>query len=330
MHTEREITVLETHTAGEPTRIITDEIEPIVNDGDIREKRADFAENHDEIRQLLMQEPRGHADMYGAAIVDSSHPDADFGTFFMDGGGYVDMCGHATIGIVTAFIETGRLEPQEVFKIETPCGIVRARPTLENDRVSQVAVENVDSFYVEEREVPVEIGAERELIPVDLVYSGNLFALVDASDIGLPIIPERADNFQQYGGAIRRKLNEQPSIEHPVEGTVHDVSVVEFYEHGDPDRNIVIYGNRDQIDRSPCGSGTCAKMTYLYENGDLDLDESYPYQSVIGTEFEGTLLETETSNGVEMVTPQVTGSAYIVAEHTFYKDPHDPLIGFTI
>lgn len=330
MYIEHEVDVLETHTAGEPTRIITDGIESIVDNGDIREKREQFAEDHDEIRRLLMQEPRGHADMYGAAVLDSRRPDADFGTFFMDGGGYVDMCGHATIGIITAFIETGRLEPQEEFKIETPCGIVCARPIMEDDRVAQVAVENVESFYVGRREVPVTVGGEQETVPIDLVYSGNLFALVDAGEVGLQVLPEKVGEFQQYGGIIRRTLNEQPSIEHPVEGTRHEVSVVEFYEHGNPDRNVVIYGGRDQIDRSPCGSGTCAKVTYLYENKALDLNESYRYQSIIGTEFEGRLLDTQTRNGVEMVTPQVTGSAYIVAEHTFYKDLHDPLVGFTI
>lgn len=326
------IEAIDTHTAGEPTRIITGGLSrEVFEGGTVREQRDTFAEEFDHLREFLMKEPRGHDDMFGAIRVPPSRDNADLGLFFMDNEGYLDMCGHGTMGVVTALIETGQLEAKSQLRIETPAGTVLARPEMSDDgRVERVAVQNVTSYVIDEVEVPLSLGGETVTVPVDVVHAGNVFALVPASAVDLTVATDNTDKFVELGLTIRETINEEFDLRDPLSGESASVDITEFYESGsDVDRNIVIFGE-GQIDRSPCGTGTCAKMTLLHERGELDFEEPYRYESVTGTRFEGKLRASEDREDTRVTTAEVAGSAYIVATHKFLRDPDDPVPSFSV
>lgn len=327
MRAKRVIDTIETHTAGEPTRIVTSGIKRDVTAASVREHRDQFKQNQDWVRKLLLKEPRGHDDMFGAVLVEPSNSDSDLGVFFMDQQGYCDMCGHATMGIVTALIETGQLDRKEVVHIDTPAGTVAAFPEFNDGRVEEVAVRNISSFVYDDVTVDIDpVGS----LEATIVYAGNFFALVPATSLGYQVEPRHSATFREIGLRIRTAINERHKIVNPITDEEDWVSMVEFYEGSNPvDRNIVILGD-GQVDRSPCGTGTCAKVTLLYEQGQLDLDEPYPYESVIGTRFEGRVIDTDESGNVTKYTPEVAGSAYITSKNTFFVDPSDPITGFSV
>lgn len=330
MRSDIHLETLDTHTAGEPTRIVTSGIDRSqIRGGSVAEQRDRFAESHDWVRELLMCEPRGHDDMFGAVPADPLAAEADLGLFFMDSRGYLDMCGHGTIGAVTALIETGELDASETITVETPAGLVRTRPTVADERVETVSVRNVGSFVYDEVTISIDIDGETRPIPVAIVFAGNLFALVAANDVGLDIAPENADDFVEFGLELRRAVNDRVEITHPLTGDRHEVSIVECYERNAVDRNVVVFGN-GQVDRSPCGTGTCAKMTLLHHEGALDVGEPYEYESIIGTRFTGELVAAESRDGIVVTTPEVTGSAHITGQHTFLKNERDELAGFSL
>lgn len=325
------IEAVDTHTGGEPTRIVTGGLDISRSaGGSVREQRNRFRAKADSVRQLLMKEPRGHADMYGAIIVPPESDEADVGVFFMDTDGYKDMCGHGTIGVVTALIEIGYLSPQETVTIETPAGIVTAKPDVHDGQVERVTVQNVSSYVYDSITLSLEIDGTLLDVPVDIVYAGNLFAMVPASIFDRTITPDNTDAFIDYGLRIRRQVNDQVNIRDPFSGEEMAVDHTEFYETGDEaDRNIVIF-SQGAVDRSPCGTGTCGKMTLLHSKGSLELGEFYSHESVIGTRFEGRLLDADERNGYTVTKPEISGSAYIIAKHTFLLDTDDSIHSFDI
>lgn len=331
MQSEVFIEAVDTHTGGEPTRIVTGGLNVSqFTGGSVREQRDRFRAEADSVRELLMKEPRGHDDMYGAIVVPPEREEADVGVFFMDNGGYKDMCGHGTIGVVTALIETGYLDSQKAVTIETPAGTVTAEPDVQDGQVKRVTVRNVSSYVYDSTTLSMEIDGTTRDVPVDVVYAGNLFAMIPASVFDRTVSPDNTDAFIEYGIEVRRRVNERMDIRDPFTGEKMAVDHTEFYEAGEEaDRNIVVF-SQGAVDRSPCGTGTCGKMTLLYSKGKLDLRESYSHESVIGTRFEGRLLDAEERNGYTVTTPEISGSAYIVAEHTFLLDPDDTIHSFDI
>ena len=325
------VETLDTHTAGEPTRIVTDGVDvDAFGDGSVADKRDRFAAEMDELRRVLLWEPRGHDGMFGAIPVPPGDDRADLGLVFMDGGGYLDMCGHATIGAITALIEDGRLEPDDSIVVETPAGLVTTRPSVVDGRVEHVAVESVDSYVCDAVTVSVPVDGERRSIPVDLVVSGNLFALVEVGALGRSIDIAAIDDLVALAATIRTAIDDTHRIVDPLTGDERSVATVELYEAAEPaDRNVVVFGD-GQIDRSPCGSGTCAKMTLLFEGGELDLHETYHAESVIGTRFRGRLLAVDQRDGISVTTPEVTGSAHLTGRHTFVRDGRDELEPFSL
>jgi len=326
------VDTLDTHTAGEPTRIVSGGLDTERRDGDsVAAARDQFAANSDHLRRLLLQEPRGHDDMFGAVPVPPGDDDADLGVFFMDNDGYLEMCGHATIGIISAFIETGRLPATDQLTLETPAGPVDVRPSIDNGRVEAVSLRNVSSFFVRSADVTVTVDETTLTVSVDVVSAGNVFALVDIEELPLALDPANIDTLVAYGLAIRSEANKTLDIEHPITGESLEMSLVEIYNSsGDVDRNITVFAN-GMVDRSPCGTGTCAKMTLLHHKGILGVDELYPHKSVIGTQFTGRIVNAESQDGLTVTSPEVTGSAYIIGKHTFTLDDRDPLTnGFTL
>lgn len=332
MQSKIQINTLDTHTEGEPTRIVLNGIDNfLLSKGSVKEKRDHFKENYDWIRELLMKEPRGHSDMFGAVLVEPKMKEADIGVFYMENKGYLDMCGHATIGIVTALIEIGRIEANTLITLETPAGLVKAWPKIKNGKVDNVTIQNVDSFVYGETSLKIDMEEGKREISADIVYSGNTIALVDVDKLGIGLEKKNLYKFIKYGLEIKDRLNDLLNLENEITHEKNKVDITEFYKSRDkkPDKNVVVFAD-GSVDRSPCGTGTCAKMTLLYSENKLDLFDKYEYESIIGTSFEGEIVGVEEKNGLMVVKNRVTGSAYITGEHTFYLDPKDTLTGFSL
>ena len=332
MQTDVLIEAVDTHTGGEPTRIVTGGVNTDrFAGGSVEEQRDRFREEADDLRRLLMKEPRGHDDMYGAILVPPAADAADIGVFFVDNGGYKDLCGHGTMGVVTALVETGYLDPDGAVTVETPAGLVTADPEISDaGRVEHVTVENISAYVLDSVTLQMDIDGESVTVPVDVVYAGNVFAMVPAAVFGLHVAPDNTDAFVDYGVEIRERVNEASEFEDPFSGEELVVDHTEFYEpDAEADRNIVVF-SAGAVDRSPCGTGTCGKMTLLHTKGELAVDEPYHHESVIGTRFEGRLREVEHREGYTVANAEISGSAYIVAKHTFLLDPADSVHSFDI
>ncbi|MFB6178737.1 MAG: proline racemase family protein [Halorientalis sp.] len=321
----REFRTVDTHTGGGPTRVLVGGLDPASLAGDtVADRRAAFEADADWLRRFLLQEPRGHADMFGALPLGPG-VDTDLDVFFMDTAGYLDMCGHALIGVVTALCETGRYDPAEIRRVGTPAGIVEVEPTVSGDRLEAVSFRNVGSYVCDHRTVTVE----GQTIPVSVVAAGNYVVLVDLDALDREFGDAPLAEFVDFELAIRAAVNRQ-GVTDPVTGEAVTVSLAELYQHGDTaDRNLVVFGD-GAVDRSPCGTGTAAKLALLYEQGRLGVGEPHVQESPIGTRFEGRVRAVETVDGVPVVTPEVTGSAHRTGEHTFYLDPRDELSPFSL
>ncbi|MCL2350031.1 MAG: proline racemase family protein [Defluviitaleaceae bacterium] len=321
------ISTIDTHTMGEPTRIITGI--PSLKGNSMAEKKQYLIDNMDYVRTTLMHEPRGHRDMFGAVMAQPCREGADLGVIFMDGGGYLNMCGHGTIGTVTAAIETGMMvatEPITEVTMDTPAGIVKACATVNDGLVGEVSFVNVPSFLYRD-DVAVDV-PKLGKVTVDIAFGGSFFALVRASDFGLEIVPENGLQFIKLGLKIRDAINEQVDIMHPILNRITSCDLVEFYcEPKNPTsnaRNVVIFGD-GQIDRSPCGTGTCAKLAALYAKGKIKVGETFVYESILGTQFKGKITDTMKLEEFDAIIPEITGSAYITGFNTLVIDERDPL-----
>jgi proline racemase len=327
------ITTVDTHTMGEPTRVVTSGIAHIPGNQMV-DKKNWLSEHRDHIRQMLMLEPRGHQDMFGAILTEPVTDKADAGVIFMDSGGYLDMCGHGSMGAVVVLLETGMLSGDihekntpRTLALDTPAGLIHARAVMEDNRVTSVTIQNRDSFFCESMEIELDAIGK---VPVDIAYGGNYFALVNADHLNLPVTPAHIDPLKKLGIAIRTAVNRQFYFSHPVSGLSATVDLTEIYENTDPPRNIVVFGT-GQVDRSPCGTGTCAKMAFLHHKGRLKPEEPYAYQSVFGTQFTGKILKETQVGDRPAIVPEITGNAWITGFHHFVVDATDPYaFGFNI
>jgi len=325
MKISRMITAVDSHTAGEPTRIVTGGF-PYIPGNNMKEKREWIAKNRDYLRRMLMWEPRGHRDMFGAIITEPTSDDADIGIIFMDSGSYLDMCGHGSIGVVTVLIETGIIKCENLAKeqkeviLDTPAGKVYSKARIENGKVKEVTIRNVPSFFYSSVNIKVKsIGN----VPADIAYGGNFFALVNAENLNTKIEPKKVRKLIEFGLDIRETVNNEIDIVHPVTGKRGKVSLVEIFEETSPPRNAVVFGP-GQVDRSPCGTGTCARMAVLHAHKRLEVGQIYKYRSIIGTEFYGKIVKETKVGDCEAIVPEITGSAYITGIQQFVMDEQDP------
>lgn len=326
------ISTVDTHTQGEPTRIILSGT-GFIPGSSMLEKKQWMSDHRDSLRQMLMHEPRGHQDMFGAVITEPCHPEAQAGVVFMDGEGYLDMCGHGSMGVVTALLETGMVTvnqgQQEVsIQLDTPAGMIHGKAALnEQGQVLHVTIRNQPAYWVTKIHVDVPPLGE---IPVNIAYGGNYFALVDVEHLNLTVEPRHLDELKKLGIAIREAVNQEVHITHPATGLAATVALTEIYQNTNPARNVVIFGV-GQIDRSPCGTGTSAKMAFLHHSEKLAVGETYPYQSVFGTEFLGKIIQETQIGDTRGVIPEITGNAYVTGFHQFIADPNDPYqYGFNV
>ena len=320
MRLRRFVQIVDTHTAGEPTRVITGGLPPIPGDSMI-DRRRWLETTGAPLRGFLLDEPRGHHDMFGAIITPPVNPEADFGVIFLDNNGTLAMCGHGTIGVATALVSLGQTEGDSIV-LDTPAGLVSCHVNRTNGEVSSVTFQNVSAFYLHD--------LDWNGIPVHLSYGGNLFVLVDAASIGLHADREHLSELIDTGMTIRSWANEQTETYHPATGERLTIDLIEFYEAGDPDRNVVVFGD-GQVDRSPCGTGTCAKMAFMHATGKLALEKEYRYSSILSTEFVGKIMGETMVGDTPGIVPQITGSAYITAIGSLILTDGDPFpSGFSL
>jgi len=322
------ILTVDTHTAGEPTRIVVSGI-PKIRGKTLGEKIEYLRNELDFIRSAIMREPRGHNDMYGAIITEPTIPDADLGVIFADCGGYLTGCGHGSIGVATVAVELGWVkatEPSTTVLLDTPSGLVKASVHVQNGRVEEVTIRNVPSFLYKP-DVQLSI-ASLGSVGLDVSFGGNFFALVDASQLGIKVEPVNTQRLIDIGIKIKNAVNEEMRVNHPLLKYINKVELVEL--HGEPrhpeahSKNIVVFGV-GQADRSPCGTGTSARMAEMHAKGKLKLNEEFVNESIAGTVFRGRLVEETRVGRFEAVVPEITGNAYITGFNQFVVDPEDPL-----
>lgn len=319
MKLSRFITVVDSHTAGEPTRVVIGGI-PHVPGESMRQKKDWLGQNQDHLRTFLMHEPRGHQDMFGAIITAPTSPDTDVGVIFMDNAGYLDMCVHGSIGTVTVLLELGMADSGKLV-LDTPAGRILAQAGFGEKGVEQVTIRNVPSFFYSSESLRVnDIGEIR----VDIAYGGNFFALIAAAQLELDLTLDSLDKLIELGMEIKGAANEQVRIIDPQSGQQKRVELVEIFDESfDPPRNLVVFG-AGQFDRSPCGTGMSAKMALLHSQGKLEVGDEYRYQSIIGTEFKGKVVDELTIGRYEAIIPEITGSAHITGIGHLILDKDDP------
>ena len=262
MHFDRMISTIDAHAAGEPLRIITAGVPPLPG-ATILERRAYMAEHHDDLRRVLLFEPRGHADMYGAVLTPPVTAGADFGVLFLTNEGYSSMCGHGVIALTTTLLETGMLkkvEPETDVVFDAPAGLIRATAMVADGRVTSVRFRNVPAFRCT-RQLAVEISIGPVL--VDVAWGGAFYALVDADALGVAVLPEHSSILANLGMEIKHAVEQVAYPVHPLEDGLHGVygTIISDAPRADEadGRNITIYAD-GAVDRSPCGTGTSAKL----------------------------------------------------------------------
>ncbi len=333
---------IDSHTAGEATRLILSGFGP-VNGRTMAGKLEHFKAHQDWVRLLLTREPRGHRELLAAAITEPVTPGARFGLIYMDAKRYPYLCGHATIGAVTTLIEAGLIEPEPEMIVDTPSGPMTARVRMKKGakgkKVESVAIEMVPAF-VHETDRPLNVPGWG-MITVDTVCAGGFFAMVDAAQIGMKLIPENAPRLIELGMKIIEAANRQLTVCHPERPEVTTVDVTEFYDAADHSKgegkSAVIYG-QSHMDRSPCGTGTAAKLALLHHRG-WPAEKPYINRGALNTAFEARITDTPTlgpdknnmdktgtdqPNPVAAVTVEIRASAHITGLHRFYIDPEDP------
>lgn len=294
------------HTAGEPFRIVSGGVGPIPG-ATILEKRRFCAEHLDHVRRLLVFEPRGHADMYGCFVTDPCAAGSDLGVVFFHNAGYSTACGHGTIALATWAVETGVVEPKERLRIDVPSG------TLDVEvRGGRVAFRNVPAFVLLR-------GVEAAGLRADVSYGGAFYASVESP---VPVAPESLPRLIELGRAVKRELEAAHEIVHPEHADIHGVyGVVFFQREGERvQRNVTVFAD-GEVDRSPCGSGTSARLALLDADGELPRGETLTHLSIVGTAFDGRVVG-ETEDGV---VTEIAGSASLTGYHTFVLEPDDEL-----
>ncbi|MET9270703.1 proline racemase family protein [Kribbella sp. NPDC003557] len=316
-----DVSVVDYHTAGEPFRIVTSVEIPGTSVAD-RRVTAQRSAEIDAVRQLLVNEPRGHADMYGGFVVPGDDDGADFGVVFWHKDGYSTACGHGTIALATWAVETGLVRPGQVT-IDVPSGRVTARV----DDAGSVAFRNVPS-YVLSRGVPVSTA--RGDVLADISYGGAFYASVPASSVGLSVTPSSYADLIAIGREIKWALD--PVAVHPTDPRLNGLYGTILYddlgdlEDGPHQRNLAVFAD-GEADRSPCGSGTSARLALLHDEGRLGPGQTLRHDSIVGTTFLGRVVA-QTPDGV---VTEVAGAAYRTGAATFSLDPRDPLgTGFTL
>lgn len=326
------ILTIDSHTAGEFTRLIVDGVGEIPGDT-MAQKRAAFQQQHDHVRLMLTREPRGCSLGVAAAVTAPVSPEARFGLIYMDARRYPFLCGHATIGAVVTLARTGFLELQEgenAVVIDTPSGTMPTTALVSEGTLRSVSLNMVPSFVLK-TDQPLDV-PEFGTVTIDLVCAGGFFAMVPAQQLGLDPTLAHKKFLIELGMAMIEAANQQVQVFHPERPEVTTVDVVEFYgdvaeaehPHGTrAGRSFVVYGE-SHVDRSPCGTGTSAKLTLLRHAGRIQCGEAYTNYSPLGTSFTAQVVEETQVGELDGVVVRITGMAYVTGVHKFFVERDEP------
>ena len=328
MHFRRTYTTVDTHTAGEPLRVVTAGI-PRVPGTTILDKRRWVSANLDDVRKSLMWEPRGHADMYGAYLTEPVTKGADFGVIFMHNEGYSDMCGHGIIALATVAVAQGLVEvttPETRLGLDTPAGFIEAFVAWDGREVGGVRFKNVPSFlYARDLKVDTPSFGEVEL---DIAFGGAFYAYLDGAQVGLGVRAERYRELIQLGDEVKKAVIETTKVQHPLIGELNTLygAIIggEPQHEGSSQANVCVFADRE-VDRSPTGTGTAGRVAQLYARGKLSRDDVLINESIIGTVFRGRVLEEVKVGEFDAIIPEVSGRAFITGFNQWVVDPLDPV-----
>jgi 4-hydroxyproline epimerase len=317
---------IDAHTCGNPVRVIAGG-GPRLEATTMAARRLEFMARYDWIRTGLMFEPRGHDMMSGSILYPPADPANDAGILFIETSGCLPMCGHGTIGTVTVLIEHRLVEPKEPghLRLEVPAGLVEARYEMNGGKVASVRFVNVPSF-LHSRGLSVECPGLGTLT-VDVAYGGNFYAIVEPQERYAGLDSLAVGDIIRFSHVIRRLLNEQHSFVHPADPSIHGLSHLQWTgapRHPEAHaRNAVFYGDK-AIDRSPCGTGTSARMAQLAARGALKSGDVFVHESIIGSLFRGRVEYATAVGGIPAIVPSIEGWARVTGMNTIFIDDDDP------
>ena len=321
------------HTAGNPVRLVVGGA-PFLTGASMSERRQDFLTRFDWMRLGLMFEPRGHDLMSGGFLYPPFDPNNDVAILFMETSGCLPMCGHGTIGMVTFALEHGLIRPRVYgrLKIEVPAGVIGIEYATQGDKVTSVTIRNVAS-YLAARGLRVEVPQLGQLT-MDIAYGGNFYAIIEPQNGYRGIEELGAARILSLSPLVRKAVQTVIEPVHPLDPTIRGVSHVMWTDRpvsaGAHGRNAVFYGER-AIDRSPCGTGTSARLAHLFGTGRLKLGESFVHESIIGSHFTGRIEQTVDLQGTPAIIPTIEGSAFATGLNTIWIDPAHPFpTGFQV
>lgn len=341
-----ELVAIEVHAEGEPGRVITGGVGDVPG-ATMFEKMRHLAEHRDDIRRLMLREPRGYPALCCNILLPPTHPDAAAGFVIMEQMEYAPMSGSNTICVATVLLETGILpmvEPVTEFTLEAPAGLVRIRADCAGGKVTRVTFENVPAFAIH-LDVPVEVPTLGTVV-VDIAWGGMLYALFDGAQVGLAVTPDEGVDCVRIGEMVKTAAREQHPVSHPerpefVGPTIALISAPPTRADAHAKNTVVISTGvfdwarpatwTGVLDRSACGTGTCARMAVLHAKGRLGLNEDFVHESIIGTTFTGRLIRETTVGPHPAVVPTIGGQAWIYGFSRYVLDPTDPFPqGYTV
>jgi len=327
MRSDRVIGTVDFHTAGIGMRLLTSGLGRLPG-ATVAEKRRWFQEHLDDLRTGLCLEPRGHRSLLIAIMTEAVTPGAHFGLFFIYPGGYYVSCGEGTIGAATVAVETGlvpRTGAETSIVIDTEAGVVETVVRSDGDRVREVTLRWTPSFVALPAQA-VEVEGVGE-VPVDVAVGvGNVFAIVEASHLGLSVKRELARRIAERGMAVRQAVNAQLHVEIPEAGktTVDNVLVHELPDAAGVSRNALVWGP-GQVDAAPCGSGTCARLALFHHRGLMSVGSTFTSEGLLGLSFSARIGGETQVEGRPAILPEITGSAYLTGFSQILFDPDDPV-----
>ena len=319
-------TCIDAHTCGNPVRLVV-KGGPVLEGATMSEKRQHFLRDFDWIRKGLMFEPRGHDMMSGSILYPASNPANDMGVLFIETSGCLPMCGHGTMGTVTIAIEEGLVKPKTpgVLNLEVPAGLIRCEYTLQGKKVKSVKIRNVKSYLASEN-ITAECPALGKLT-MDVSYGGNFYGIVDVQKNFPGLEYFRADQLISWGRELRKHVNENHVFVHPEDPTIRGCSHIlwtgSVIDPTSTARNAVFYGDK-AIDRSPCGTGTSARLAQWFAKGKLKRGENFIHESIIGSKFTGRIEEVTEIAGKPAIVPSVEGWAMVTGHNVITIDDNDP------
>jgi proline racemase len=329
MRSSRVFAAVDSHTEGMPTRVIIGGI-GVLPGATMAERRKYFMANLDHLRTLLMYEPRGHSAMSGAILQPPTSPEADWGVLYIEVSGCLPMCGHGTIGVATVLVETGMVtvtQPVTEIRLDTPAGLVVAQVAIRDGHAESVTLRNVASFAYE-LDARVEVKGFGT-VEVDVAFGGNFYAITRLDELNIPFTPDDPAVRQRMldaGLAIMDAVTEQLAPRHPEQPDIvgcHHVYLAAPGSTAAHSRHAMAI-HPGWFDRSPCGTGTSARMAQLHARGELALDTDFVNESIIGSRFVGRLVDTTSVAGWPAVVPTITGRAWITGMGQYLLDPTDP------